>query len=76
MSCVSEFFSYNNPPQAAILAGGEIYREPAAVGEKIEIRSFMDLSLSCDHRIIDGAKGAGFLKYIVELIENPALMVI
>ena len=73
---IRNFSAIINPPQAAILAVGEIYREPAAVGEKIEIRSFMDISVSCDHRIVDGAMGAGFLKNIVELIENPALLVI
>ena len=55
---IRNFSAIINPPQSAILAVGEIYREPAAVGEKIEIRSFMDISVSCDHRIVDGAKGA------------------
>ena len=73
---IRNFAAIINPPQAAILAVGEIYEEPAAVGGKIEIRSFMDISVSCDHRIIDGAKGSVFLKYIVELIENPALLII
>jgi pyruvate dehydrogenase E2 component (dihydrolipoamide acetyltransferase) len=73
---IRNFSAIINPPQAAILAVGEIYREPAAAGEKIEIRSYMDISVSCDHRIIDGAKGAAFLKNIVELIQNPALLVI
>jgi pyruvate dehydrogenase E2 component (dihydrolipoamide acetyltransferase) len=73
---IRNFSAIINPPQAAILAIGEIYREPAAAGEKIEIRSYMDISVSCDHRIIDGAKGAAFLKSIVELIQNPALLVI
>jgi len=73
---IRNFSAIINPPQAAILAIGEIYREPAAAGEKIEIRSYMDISVSCDHRIIDGAKGAAFLKSIVEFIQNPALLVI
>jgi pyruvate dehydrogenase E2 component (dihydrolipoamide acetyltransferase) len=73
---IRNFTAIINPPQAAILAVGEIYQEPAAVEDKIEIRSFMDISVSGDHRIIDGAKGAVFLKYIVELIENPALLVL
>jgi len=73
---IRNFSAIINPPQAAILAVGEIYQEPAAVDGKIEIRSFMDISVSCDHRIIDGAMGAAFLKNIVELIENPVLLVI
>ena len=74
---IRNFSAIINPPQAAILAVGEIYEEPAVInGGKIGIRSFMDLSVSCDHRIIDGAVGARFLQNIVELIENPAMLVI
>jgi len=74
---IRNFSAIINPPQAAILAVGEIYEEPAVInGGKIGIKSFMDLSVSCDHRIIDGAVGARFLKNIVELIENPAMLVI
>jgi pyruvate dehydrogenase E2 component (dihydrolipoamide acetyltransferase) len=74
---IRNFSAIINPPQAAILAIGEIYEEPAVInGGKIGIRSFMDLSVSCDHRIIDGAVGAGFLQNIVELIENPAMLII
>lgn len=65
-----------NPPQAAILAVGEIYREPAIVNERIEFRFFIDLSVSCDHRIIDGEPAARFLTRIVELISNPLLMLV
>jgi pyruvate dehydrogenase E2 component (dihydrolipoamide acetyltransferase) len=73
---IRNFYAIINPPQAAILAVGEIYSEPAAVQGKIEVRSFIDISVSADHRIIDGAKAAIFLNNIVELIENPALLVI
>jgi len=73
---IRSFSAIINPPQAAILAVGEIYSEPASFQGKIDIRYFMHISVSCDHRIIDGAKGAIFLKNIVELIENPALLVV
>lgn len=74
---IRNFSAIINPPQAAILAVGEIYEEPAVIqGGKIGIKSFMDLSVSCDHRIIDGTVGARFLQNIVELIENPAMLVI
>ncbi|TET48143.1 MAG: 2-oxo acid dehydrogenase subunit E2 [Actinomycetota bacterium] len=74
---IRNFSAIINPPQAAILAVGEIYEEPAVIqGGKIGIKSFMDLSVSCDHRIIDGAVGSRFLQNIVELIENPAMLVI
>lgn len=73
---VRSFSAIINPPQAAILGVGEIYEAPAVAGGKIEVRSFVELSLSCDHRIIDGAVGAKFLRRVIELIENPELLVI
>ena len=65
-----------NPPQAAILAVGEIYEAPAVVSGKIEVRSFVELSVSCDHRIIDGAEAAKFMQRITELVENPEILII
>lgn len=72
---IRSFSPIINPPQAAILAVGEIYTEPAIVNGKIKPESFIDLSVSCDHRIIDGMIGAKFLRRIAELIENPAELV-
>src|SRR4030043_1954787 len=72
---IRSFSPIINPPQAAILAVGEIYTEPAVVDGKIKPESFMNLSLSCDHRIIDGVVGAKFLKRIAELIEDPAVLI-
>jgi len=72
---IRSFSPIINPPQAAILAVGEIYAEPAVVDGKIKPESFINLSLSCDHRIIDGIVGAKFLRRIAELIENPAELV-
>ena len=72
---IRSFSPIINPPQAAILAVGEIYTEPAIVNGKIKPESFIDLSVSCDHRIIDGIVGAKFLRRIAELIENPAELV-
>jgi len=72
---IRSFSAIINPPQAAILAVGEIYSGPAVVGGEIRPGSFMELSLSCDHRIVDGALGAKFLQEIVKLLENPAMMI-
>jgi len=72
---IRSFSPIINPPQAAILAVGEIYTEPAIVNGKIKPESFIDLSVSCDHRIIDGIVGAKFLRRIAELIENPAELI-
>jgi pyruvate/2-oxoglutarate dehydrogenase complex dihydrolipoamide acyltransferase (E2) component len=63
-----------NPPQAAILAAGEVYIEPAIVDGKVLPRSFIEVSLSADHRIINGALSAKFLQRIAYFIENPAIL--
>jgi len=65
-----------NPPQAAILAIGEIYEAPAVVDNRIEKRSFIKISVSFDHRIIDGAELAKFMQKITELIENPEMVIL
>ena len=63
-----------NPPEVAILGIGRIIKKPAIVDEdKISIRELAYLSLSYDHRIIDGADAAKFLGKLAELIENPVL---
>jgi pyruvate dehydrogenase E2 component (dihydrolipoamide acetyltransferase) len=59
-----------NPPEAAILGIGKIIEKPVAVNAKIEIKPVLMLSLSYDHRIVDGAPAAQFLKRIKQQIEN------
>jgi pyruvate dehydrogenase E2 component (dihydrolipoamide acetyltransferase) len=73
---IRTFTSIINPPQGAILSVGEVYTAPAFINGKIEARSFMEISIAVDHRIIDGAVAARFLQRFVELIENPGLLVI
>ncbi len=73
---VRSFTAIINPPQAAILAVGAMYQEPGIVDGKIEPRNYMQVTLAVDHRVLDGAMGARFLERIVELIENPELMVL
>jgi len=60
-----------NPPQAAILAIGEIYSEPAIIDNKVVSRSFIELGMSVDHRIVNGVLSAKFLQRVTHLIENP-----
>lgn len=60
-----------NPPEAAILAIGKIVQKPVVVNGKIEIRPILTLSLSYDHRIVDGAPAAQFLQRIKQIIEDP-----
>jgi pyruvate dehydrogenase E2 component (dihydrolipoamide acetyltransferase) len=71
-SGILEFTAIINPPGSAILAVGRIHNAPVA-GEDgtISVRSQMILTLSCDHRVIDGAVGAAFLSDLKAFIEYP-----
>ena len=71
MYAVDSFTPIINQPQSAILGVGRILEKPAVVNQSIEIRSMMVLSLSFDHRLIDGAPAAAFLTDLKELLENP-----
>jgi pyruvate dehydrogenase E2 component (dihydrolipoamide acetyltransferase) len=68
---VEEFTAIINPPEGAILAVGATTREPTVVGNVIVPRFRMRFTLSADHRIIDGALAAEFLRTLTRLIENP-----
>lgn len=71
---IDHFTPILNPPQVAILGVGRIREIPAVHKGKIRIRSVMGLSLTCDHRVIDGAPAARFLLDICNLIESPDLV--
>jgi pyruvate dehydrogenase E2 component (dihydrolipoamide acetyltransferase) len=69
---IEEFTAVINPPGSAILAVGAIAREPVAgPGDAVVVKSRMRATLSCDHRVIDGAVGAAFLDELRGMIENP-----
>jgi len=68
---VDVFNAIVNTPQAAILAVGRIAERVVAVNGQPTIRSMMTVSLSCDHRVVDGARAAQFLDDLNNLIENP-----
>lgn len=72
---IDQFFAIINPPQAAIVAVGAIVKKPVvnAKGE-IVAGDRMNISLSGDHRVVDGAVGAEFLASLRKLVENPALL--
>ena len=72
---VSDFTAIINPPEAAILAVGATIREPTVVGDEIVPRYRLRYTLSSDHRVIDGALAAQFLKTLTSLIESPWLIV-
>jgi pyruvate dehydrogenase E2 component (dihydrolipoamide acetyltransferase) len=68
---VDAFNAIINPPQAAILAVGRIADRVAAVDGQPVVRPMMTLSLSCDHRVVDGARGAQFLDTLAGWLEDP-----
>jgi pyruvate dehydrogenase E2 component (dihydrolipoamide acetyltransferase) len=63
-----------NPPEVAILGVGRIVQELVLVAGQVAVRDKMTLSLTVDHRIVDGAPGAKFLQTLVQLLEHPALI--
>ncbi len=76
MMGIDRFSAIINPPNAAILAVGATMRKPVVKGDSIVIGQRMNLTLSSDHRVVDGAVGAAFLVALRELIEKPALLLI
>ena len=71
---IKNFTAIINPPQSAILAVGAGQKIPIVNDDKIVICNVMNVTLSCDHRAIDGAVGAKFLQVFKKIIENPMLM--
>ena len=71
---VEEFTAIINPPDACILAVGTITAKPIVVNNQIVIGNIMKVTLSCDHRVVDGATGAQFLQTLKSLLENPVKM--
>ncbi len=72
---IDEFTAIINPPEAAILAVGRIEPKPVVMDGAVVVRRRMRMTLSCDHRVIDGATGAQFLKTLVGMLENPLALV-
>lgn len=72
---IDEFTAIINPPDACILAIGSIQKTPVIKDDEIKIGNIMKVTLSSDHRVVDGAKGAQFLKTLKTMLENPLLMI-
>ena len=72
---IEHFTAIINPPEAAILAVGGVEERVVAVDGAPAIRKRMNVTMSCDHRVIDGATGAKFLQTLRRLIENPLMLV-
>jgi pyruvate dehydrogenase E2 component (dihydrolipoamide acetyltransferase) len=72
---IDEFTAVINPPEAGILAVGRIVEKAVAHDGQVAIRRRLRLTMSCDHRVIDGATGAQFLKTLKTMLENPLELV-
>ncbi len=73
---IEEFGAIINPPEGAILAVGSVVEKPVIEGGQIRIGRRMRLTLSCDHRVMDGAMGARFLQTITRLLEEPLRLIL
>jgi pyruvate dehydrogenase E2 component (dihydrolipoamide acetyltransferase) len=74
MMGIDEFFAIINPPETAILAVGEVAEKPVVVDGRIEVGLRCRMTLSCDHRVVDGATGAKFLQSLKQILENPVYL--
>ena len=72
---IDEFTAIINPPDACILAVGAIKQKPIVKNNEIAIGNIMKVTLSSDHRLVDGAVGAKFLKTLKTVLESPFLMI-
>ncbi|HEY1764364.1 MAG TPA: pyruvate dehydrogenase complex dihydrolipoamide acetyltransferase [Opitutaceae bacterium] len=76
MMGIDRFCAIINPPNAAILAVGATVKKPVVKGDSIVVGQRMNLTLSSDHRVVDGVVGAAYLAALRELLEKPALLLI
>ena len=68
---IDEFTAVINPPEAAILAVGAMTPKPVVRDGQVVVRQLMRVTMSCDHRVVDGATGAKFLQTFKKILENP-----
>jgi pyruvate dehydrogenase E2 component (dihydrolipoamide acetyltransferase) len=73
---IDQFTAVINPPEAGILAIGSIVQKPVVTDGAVLPRRRMRVTMSCDHRVIDGATGAAFLKTLKQMLENPLAMLL
>ncbi len=72
---IDQFTAIINPPEAGILAIGAVEKKQVVVRGELEIRNRLRVTMSCDHRVIDGAIGARFLQTLRRMLENPLMLV-
>ncbi len=73
---IEEFTAIINPPDACIMAVGSIIQKPIVKNGELTIGNMMKVTLSCDHRVVDGAMGAQFLKTFRSVLEDPIRMLV
>ena len=73
---IKNFSAIINPPQSCILAIGSSFKKPIVIEDQIKIANIMDVTLSSDHRVVDGVVGAKFLSSLKKYIESPILMLL
>ncbi len=73
---IDEFTAIINPPDACILAVGSIVKKPVVKGEELVVGNVMKLTLSCDHRVVDGVTGAKFLQTLKGILQDPIRMLV
>jgi len=73
---IKSFDAVINPPHATILAVGAGEKRPVVVGDKVEVATIVSCTLSCDHRVVDGAVGAELLNAFKMLMEDPVRMLV
>src|SRR6266545_8280531 len=73
---IDQFTAVINPPEAGIVAIGSITAKTVPDGDRVVVRRRLRLTMSCDHRVIDGATGAVFLKTLKQMLENPLAMLL
>jgi pyruvate dehydrogenase E2 component (dihydrolipoamide acetyltransferase) len=73
---IKDFTAVINPPHATILAVGAGEQRAIVRGGKVEVAQIMSVTMTCDHRAVDGALGAELIGAFKRLIENPVLMVV
>jgi pyruvate dehydrogenase E2 component (dihydrolipoamide acetyltransferase) len=71
---IDEFTAIINPPDACILAVGGMKETPVVINGRVRVSNVMKVTLSCDHRIVDGVTGAKFLQTLKGFLENPVLL--
>jgi pyruvate dehydrogenase E2 component (dihydrolipoamide acetyltransferase) len=73
---IDQFTAIINPPEAGILAIGGVEEKPVVIEGQLEVRQRMRVTMSCDHRVVDGATGAKFLQTVRGYIENPLSLIV